>query len=607
MPLAVKLPLLMSAILALVLTVAVLAMYSTLRTTAIERVRDRVRRTTRQLATIGATNIVTTRARYLAAANDSLVRRALRGDRVAVAPALARLQLPTDSGMPVELWSADGRRVAFVGDDIRAVLQASPGRPELPESITRVFEAPTRSDSLRYGPLYGENHRVHFWLVQPVIDRGRPIGYIAHQRRIFQNAATGQTLRELAGDSVSLYYRNVDGSFWASADGFPLSAHRSSDTARGTVITSTGTVAIVNEEPLRGTPLVIGMTVPEHTVVARARRPLRTIVGLSAGLFLIGGLLAWVIGRRVVRPIDELARAAELLASGDFDARVPETGDPEIRHLAQRFNHMAAEIGDSRRALERQTAEARSANNAKSEFLTTMSHELRTPLNAIGGYVELLEMELRGPLTPEQRRDLDRIRSSQQHLLGLISAVLDLARVESGQLLYDLQHIALHEFLAGLDALIAPQAAAKNVALEYHPCDPDLAVVADREKLRQILLNLLSNAIRFTPAGGRVTLTAEALGGRVQIAVQDTGPGIPTDKRDVIFEPFVQLDRTLSQPREGIGLGLAISRDLARGMSGNLYADPHATAGSRFLLVLDRGSADAEGARMMSGEMPVVR
>ena len=608
MPLAVKLPLLLSGILAVVLAIAVVATYSTLRNTAIDRARDRVERATRQFATVSAAGLTTQHARYLPATSDSLIRRALRGERVNPNSVLERLSLPTDSGMPVELWTADGRRVAFVGNDVRTSMSVAPGRPELPDRISRAFSAASDApaDSLRLGPLYAEGDRIHFWFVMPVRERGRVLGYITHQRRIAQNASTMRTVRELAGDSVSLYYRNVDGSFWASAGGVPYAPYQDADSASGIARTRGGERVFFNEERIGSTPLMIGMSIPEQAVIARAIGPVRQIVLLSILLLIVGGLAAWAIARRITRPLADITRAAGTLGTGDLGVRVPVTGDHEVRVLAQSFNQMASEMEESRRALVRQSDEARTANNAKSDFLTTMSHELRTPLNAIGGYVELLEMELRGPLTEAQRRDLERIRTSQQHLLGLLSGVLDLARVESGTVTYDIQNVAVDPFLAGLDALIAPQAAAKEIALHYVPCGPELAVQADREKLRQILLNLLSNAIRHTPAGGTVTLAAQSLGGRVQIAVQDTGPGIPPDKRDEIFEPFVQLDRSLAQPREGIGLGLAISRDLARGMSGDLIVDPHSSGGARFLLTLNRGTVDARSL-MLTGESPVVQ
>jgi signal transduction histidine kinase len=290
------------------------------------------------------------------------------------------------------------------------------------------------------------------------------------------------------------------------------------------------------------------------------------------------------------------------LTTGDYAARVPEKGDMEVRRLAASFNNMAREIGVSRAALENQTREAQAANNAKSEFLTTMSHELRTPLNAIGGYVDLLDMELRGPVTETQRRDLRRIKASQQHLLGLISGVLDLSRIEAGRVTYDLANVATDPFLASMDALVAPQASAKNVALHYEPCPADLAAVADREKLRQVLLNLLSNAIRHTPAGGTITLSAERRGDTVAISVEDTGSGIPEDKREEVFEPFVQLDRSLTRGAEGLGLGLAISRDLTRGMSGDLVVEGRVGGGARFVISLPLGVVDEASALASTDE-----
>jgi PAS domain S-box-containing protein len=230
---------------------------------------------------------------------------------------------------------------------------------------------------------------------------------------------------------------------------------------------------------------------------------------------------------------------------------------------------------------------AEAANAAKTRFLSTMSHELRTPLNAIGGYAELLELGIRGPVTAQQREDLSRIQRSQRHLLGLVNEVLNYAKLESGTVRYAAADVPVHEALADAAALLAPQARAKRLTLDVGECPPGLAVRADPEKLRQVLVNLLGNAIKFTDRGGAaLSVTCDDAAGTVAIRVRDTGIGIPADKLEVIFEPFVQVRADLTRTAEGTGLGLAISRDLARGMGGDLTAESTPGVGSTFTLTL---------------------
>ncbi|HKT10079.1 MAG TPA: ATP-binding protein [Gemmatimonadaceae bacterium] len=233
-------------------------------------------------------------------------------------------------------------------------------------------------------------------------------------------------------------------------------------------------------------------------------------------------------------------------------------------------------------------AEAQVASRAKSDFLATMSHELRTPLNAIAGYTELLTLGVRGPMNEVQRDYLDRIQRAQHELLALINDVLNFVKAESGRLRFAMQEVPARELIDGLEALFGAQMTTRHIAYEWIPGDDDAFVHADPDRARQVLQNLISNAVKFTPPGGQITVRAAARGDTVRIIVRDTGVGVAAEKLEFIFEPFVQLDRDLASPREGAGLGLAISRDLARAMGGDITARSTPGKGSTFTLALPR-------------------
>lgn len=239
-------------------------------------------------------------------------------------------------------------------------------------------------------------------------------------------------------------------------------------------------------------------------------------------------------------------------------------------------------------AAEEARVNAERANAAKSDFLAMMSHELRTPLNAISGYAELLETGVRGKLTPEQMADVQSIQRSQGHLLAIINDLLNFAKLEAGKVQFNHVETTLNPLLDGLEELIRPQLREKNLAYEYGPFDRRCTATIDGEKFQQILLNLLSNAIKYTDEGGRVCLEWEMDGADIVVRVSDTGKGIPRDKLQAIFEPFVQVEPLRTRVMGGAGLGLAISRDIARAMGGEISVKSKLREGSTFTLRLPK-------------------
>ncbi len=229
---------------------------------------------------------------------------------------------------------------------------------------------------------------------------------------------------------------------------------------------------------------------------------------------------------------------------------------------------------------------AEHANNAKTQFLRAMSHELRTPLNAISGYTEILEMGIRGAVNPAQVKDLGRIKRASAYLLRLINDVLTIARLEGARPLH-LISIAVNPVLSEVESLCILQAKANGLTLTVTECHHEIFARADAERFQQILLNLVTNAIKFTPKGGSINVSSDDDAGVVRVRVNDTGVGVRMLDIERVFEPFVQIDRHLtSDTQQGVGLGLSISRELARAMSGDLTLESVEGVGSTFTLTL---------------------
>jgi signal transduction histidine kinase len=302
-------------------------------------------------------------------------------------------------------------------------------------------------------------------------------------------------------------------------------------------------------------------------------------------------------------------RAAEAIAAGDYGRRVDISRRDEVGRLGETFNVMAARVAESRRALEqrtealresneelaRQTMVAQTANQAKSDFLAVMSHEIRTPINAILGYTQLMDLGIPDPVTEGQRAQLERVRASGHHLLGLVNELLDLARVESGQLTVLRERAVAADAADAALALLRPQAAAKGVSVaERCGGARDALYLGDEQRVRQVVVNLLSNAVKFTTPGGRVSVRCDTTrrpptevagsgaGAWTALSVEDTGIGIAPEHHELVFREFAQVDASASRQHHGTGLGLAIARKFIELHDGRIWLESAIGQGTRF-------------------------
>ena len=588
-----KLPLMMTAVLLVIVGGGVVLAYRELRRAAEVVAVGRLENFIDGLATAAAQSHSRVADELRDAAREPVVQRVLKtprpstGDLAAARKMLAGLGTKADSGMVTELRAAEGRVLLRVGE--------YEGIDQRPPTAAIV----TGPDSLSVSAFYSSGGRVYYWSNRPVMGEAGLLGTIAQRRRLNAAPSAERDIRALAGENdLHILFRNVDRSLWTTLAGVAIAEPSDPREIRGVQTYShedvvRGGRVILFEKAVGRTPWVVAMEMPAAALAKGPQDMLRRFASMSVLLLLIGAVVLWFVSRRITTPLVRLNAAAEAIARGDYSQRVKVGGSYEIARLGVSFNRMAAEIAAANRQLEETAGaaaaaqrSAEAANASKSNFLAAMSHELRTPLNAIAGYVELLEMELRGPLTQEQRIDLGRVKRSQKYLLGLIEEILVFSQLDAQRLAFRIEEVAVDSVVRDAAAMVEQQIQAKGVKYVYEACDDGIRVKADRDKLLQVIINLIVNGTKYTDPGGSITVSCEPVNDRVLIRVTDTGVGIPEEKLGHIFDAFVQLDRSLNKPREGVGLGLTISRDLARAMGGELTVESALGLGSTFTIDL---------------------
>jgi signal transduction histidine kinase len=301
-------------------------------------------------------------------------------------------------------------------------------------------------------------------------------------------------------------------------------------------------------------------------------------IGVAAGALVLALLLGFILSWSLVGPIQSIDGRLAAIASGDFEGHVDVENRDELGALAANVNRMNDQ-------LRRVYAELEEASRHKSEFLANMSHELRTPLNAIIGFSQVLREEMVGSVNEKQAEYLDDITSSGHHLLSLINDVLDLSKVEAGQIELDVRPFSLREALERGVVMVRERATEDGVRVAFD-ADPAIDVVSgDERRIKQVIFNLLSNAVKFTPAGGEVDVSATRVNGEVRVSVADTGPGIAPEDRDRIFEEFQQTEAGVGH-HEGTGLGLALSKQFVELHGGRIWLDSELGHGSTFTFAL---------------------
>ncbi len=486
-------------------------------------------------------------------------------------------KLRTDSlSVLVQLWNKD--RVSVLSSGLPGV--------SIPVNIDSVLSMPSlHHDSAAVGKMYVVRDTLYYPIIATVADDKQILGYIVSWKQVHATPQTLEQLSGLIGAQARLYFGNADGSLWTNMlKAVPAPPFAKNDTGNIKEYSSNGNPVIAAMHPIGSTSWLIMVEFSKQKIFETVNRFLYTLIIIGAILVIAGILIAWLISRRITKPLHKLTAAATAITEGDYSASVEVTRRDELGKLALAFNTMASQVRSSQYDLEEKVQErtielekvkeaAERANQSKTRFLSSMSHEIRTPLNGILGFTEILS---KSSLSKEEEQEyLMHIKMAGELLSKLIGDILDLNKIEEGKLNLENESFHFKEFI---ESSLYPYKFQINengidFVMEIDRRIPDY-MISDRHRINQLLVNLVGNSIKFTKEGQiGIKISGDKIDEEnfmLKMKVYDTGIGIPPDKFEKIFESFTQANETIGRNFGGSGLGLAIVKHLVTVMNGTI-------------------------------------
>jgi signal transduction histidine kinase len=590
----------MAGLLAIAVSALLLAIHGELERAAVETAHARLASGVSELGELVDQSAQNTARQHAAAAQAPVLR------DLVVRPAISELDSVRVRGILNQFVAQSaGRYMAVASISGETLMSAGVLPDELASRTAEQVRGLSHQDSVVSGLPVVVGSQAYSSLAAPIVVGGVVRGGLIRWSRIGATPATEAAINRIVDPRAEVYLVHPAANLVIDPGGDVRQVpFRLDDSSTVFQVDRAGAELLGARSPVDGSNWSIVALVSRDDIVLSSSDLFQRLALAGLAIVLAGALVAWLASRRITKPLIRVTEAAEALASGQYHEPIALGRGDEIGRLAATFDEMAHRISEAHERLTMARAEAESANAAKSRFLGTMSHEIRTPLNAIVGYTEFLLVGIGGQISPQQRAYVERVQTSARHLLALVSDLLDLSSIEAGRLRIECHPAPLRDPVHDAVAVLESQAYHRDVTITAQ-CDSALWYRGDPARLRQILINLLSNAVKFSNKGGEVSVVCDATetpdpavahyeeSRWTTVTVRDAGIGIASDKVEAIWDPFVQGDDSRTRTHGGSGLGLTISRRLARLMQGEITVTSEPGRGAAFTVWLPSSTPES--------------